>query len=273
MTDHSRPPSALRQRGRWLALLVVALAWAAAVSWRHPPAWQASYSPSPAPHALAFRLAALGDATAAGVAAAIYIQTFDAQAGRHLSLRNLDFPAVDRWLRLSQTLAPRIGHAPFMAANLFAPLAPSDQSRRLLDGVSRAFETAPERHWPWLAQATHVARHDLDDLMLARSYARALRHAPAAIAIPAWARDLEFFVLADLGELDAARALLGGIVASGRAEDPRAMEAMLSRLRALEAAQSTDERHKVRASAAENRTDEGRSKASVSIDSCMSECQ
>ena len=57
--------------------------------------------------------------------------------------------------------------------------------------------------------------------------------------IPHWARDLQILLLEDLGELETARILIGGLLASDAIEDPqelRYLERKLDALREREAA-------------------------------------
>jgi len=82
--------------------------------------------------------------------------------------------------------------------------------------VHRRFLHDPERRWPWLAHAVHVARHRLNDPQLALSYARALRLNVTSDTLPPWVAQLELFVLEDLGEAQSARILIGALLASNR---------------------------------------------------------
>ena len=59
--------------------------------------------------------------------------------------------------------------------------------------------------------------------------------------MPAWARDMSVVILEDMGELDAARFLIGGLIHSGRITDPheiRFLEQKLGELEARQAGQS-----------------------------------
>ena len=66
-------------------------------------------------------------------------------------------------------------------------------------------------------------------------YARSLTDRATGAGVPAWARDMTVSVLEDLGELDAARVLIGGLLDSGRIRDPNEIRFLVERLEELEA--------------------------------------
>ena len=66
-------------------------------------------------------------------------------------------------------------------------------------------------------------------------YARGItQHAPAA---PHWARQMQIFILEDIGELESAKILLGGLLASGEIKDEHELHFLLERLEALKNAE------------------------------------
>jgi hypothetical protein len=87
------------------------------------------------------------------------------------------------------------------------------KQRLMLDFVHRRFLEDPERRWRWLAHCVIVARHRLKDDALALRYAEDIaRYAHGA---PGWARQMRIFILEDMGELESATVLLGGLLAGG----------------------------------------------------------
>ena len=115
----------------------------------------------------------------------------------------------------------------------------------MLDLVYAEFSKDPDRRWPWLAHAAIVARHQLHDLTLARSYAQAIRERATGPGVPLWARQLEVFMLQDMNELDSARALIGGMIESGQITDPQELRFLSRRLQNL-AAQNPGVRSDIR---------------------------
>jgi hypothetical protein len=96
----------------------------------------------------------------------------------------------------------------------------------------------PNRRWPWLAHAALVAKHRLGDLPLARRYASAVQRYTTAPDVPLWAKQMEIFILEDMNELAAAKIMLGGLLESGKIEDPAELRFLQQRLQELEAAMS-----------------------------------
>jgi hypothetical protein len=80
-----------------------------------------------------------------------------------------------------------------------------------------------------------IAKHRLKDQRLALRYARALARYADEPAIPDWAKQMQIFVLEDMGELESAKVLLGGLLESGKISDPHERWFLSQRLAELEA--------------------------------------
>jgi hypothetical protein len=104
----------------------------------------------------------------------------------------------------------------------------------MLDFIYREYLRDPNRRWPWLAHAAIVAKHRLKDLPLARQYAVALQQNTTTPDAPVWVRQMEPFILEDMNELEAAKILIGGLLASGQVKDRRDFELLDRRLKQLE---------------------------------------
>jgi hypothetical protein len=204
------------------ASLAAQLAWHAALG---PPRLGAEALP-PAPSANALRLAAFGEAPAASRLSMLYLQAFD--------LRTLDYARLIQWLGALLELDPRGQYPLFASARIYAEHPDPARSRLMLDFVHEQFLLDPNRRWPWLAHAALLAKHRLKDLALARRYAQAIDRHTTAAEVPLWARQMEIFILEDMNELEAARILLGGLLASGRITDPSEAAFLKQRLEDLE---------------------------------------
>ena len=101
--------------------------------------------------------------------------------------------------------------------------------------VHRRFLEAPDRRWPWLAHAAVMAKHRLADPELALRYARAVTEHATGPHVPAWVRDMSVLIAADMGELEAARVLIGGLLHSGRVRDPHEIRFLVVQLAEVEA--------------------------------------
>jgi len=69
---------------------------------------------------------------------------------------------------------------------------------------------------------------------LARRYAADIERLATDPGIPLWARQMEIFILEDMNELEAAKILLGGLLAAGRITDPQERRFLQGRLEELE---------------------------------------
>ena len=210
--------------GMWLllaALLGMQITWNA----RLGPPRVAEEALPPAPRAALLRLASFGETPAAARLTMLYLQAFD--------LRELDYARLTDWLRTALQLDPRSQYPLFAAARIYAEHPDPARSRQMLEFVYEQFQLDPNRRWPWLAHAALLAKHRLNDLPLARRYAAAIDRQTTAADVPLWARQMEIFILEDMNELDAARIMLGGLLASGRITDPSEAAFLKQRLEEL----------------------------------------
>ena len=215
--------------------VVLVLALAVQIGWhalRPPPQASAGDLP-PAPVVALARVAAFGEPLVLPKTLMLWLQAFVNQPGVSLPFRDLDYGRVIDWLSLILDLDPR-GQYPLLAASrVYAEVPVESMRRQMLEFVYRRFHEDPERRWPWLAHAAIVARHRLGDLPLALRYARAITE--EAEGAPHWARDMSVIVLEDMGELEAARLLIGGLLDSGRITDAHEIEFLSRKLEALAA--------------------------------------
>ncbi len=207
-------------------LLVVQVAWRA----QQPPA-QATIGPLPPPPPVAvLEAAALGEPVPVAGLLNLWLQAADDGAGASLPFAQLDYARLEAWLETLLALDPAAAYPLLAASHIYAQVPDPARQRRMLDFVYRAFLADPDRRWRWLAHAALLARHRLHDTPLALHYARALARHARAPEVPAWARELSVLLLADMGELEAARVELGALLASGSLTDPRERQFLTQRL-------------------------------------------
>ena len=174
----------------------------------------------------------------------LYVQAFDYQAGTRVPYRNLDYEHLEAWLARILELDPA-GQYPLMSASrLYAEVPDREKQRQMLEFVYREYLKDPNRRWPWLAHATVLAKHQLKDLPLARKYAVALERNTTTLEAPMWVRQMEPFILEDMNELEAARVLIGGLLASGQITDRRELALLERRLKRLEERIEAEQRRK-----------------------------
>lgn len=240
MTARQRP---LGDVPGWLwAALGACLALQVTIQGLRPPPRTAAADLPPPPRAAALRAASLGEPAAAARLAMLYLQAFDLGAGNARPYRQLDFTALASWLRAILETDPRSGYPLFAAARIYADVGDPARSRQMLEFVHEAFLEDPNRRWPWLAHAALLAKHRLKDLPLARRYAADLQRLTTATDVPLWAKQMEIFILEDMNELEAAKILLGGLLHSGRLDDPAERRFLEGKLKELEARISSGSR-------------------------------
>jgi hypothetical protein len=220
-----------------LALLAIALAAQVGVHrWQGAPRAEAADFP-PAPRAEVVRLASLGEPIAAAKLLMLYVQAFDYRAGTQVAYRNLDYDRLAAWLKRIIDLDPQSQYPLFLAARVYADVPDPAKARLMLELVYEEYLRDPNRRWPWLAEATLLAKHRLKDLALARRYAVALQTHTTTKDAPLWVRQMEPFILEDMNELEAARVMLGGLISSGQVKDERDLQLLQRHLQDLEARQ------------------------------------
>ena len=210
--------------------LVAQLSWA---SLRHAEAPAAEDLP-PAPAAQALQLASLGEPAALARLSMVWLLAFDARGDNAIPYRRLDYGRLIRWLSAILALDPRSEYPLFAASRIYAENPDPAKMRAMLDFIFTQFPADPNRRWPALAHAALLAKHRLHDLPLARRYAATLERLTTDPSVPLWAKQMEIFILEDMNELEAARIMLGGLLASGRIRDPDERRFLEGRLRELE---------------------------------------
>jgi hypothetical protein len=226
---HSIPRALL---GLLAALLVLQITWRLQQDQAHVAA-----PALPAPPALAISEGlAFGDPPTYARLLLLWLLAQDRPGGRALAWQQLDYAGIEAWLARCLALDPRAPAPLLVASRLYGDVPDPARSARMLDFVAEVFGADPASRWPWLAHAVYVAAHRLHDRPRALRYAHALARDDVS-AIPSWARQMEIFVLENMGEVQAAKVLLGGLLASGRVTDPRERRFLTARLAAMEAGQ------------------------------------
>lgn len=222
---------------RWT--LAVALVAQIAFAVLQPPPRADARSLPGLPSAPVLRAASLGDPIPFAQMLTLYLQAFDTQPGISIPFLQLDYARVEQWLGRILQLDP-IGQYPLLlAAQVYAQVPDERKQRQMLEFIYRRFLDDPDRRWPWLAHGAIMARHRLKDMPLALRYAKALRTQATGPAVPGWAGQMEIFLREDMGEHQAAKVLLGGLLASGTVTDPHEIAFLVRRLAQLEAAEKS----------------------------------
>ena len=221
-----------------LALLLFAMALQ--IAWHnYNPAQQPRAENLAAPPTLTtLRLVSFSDPVALGKLLMLYLQAFDNQPGVRLPFQQLDYDNLQQWLGRILDLDPQAQYPLLAASHLYADVPDDAKKRIILDFVYRRFLEDPNHRWRAMAHAAFIARHRLKDLPLTLKYARAIRQYATDKSIPSWVRQMEIFLLEDMNELESAKILLGGLLASGEITDPHELRFLDDRLKKMNAAVS-----------------------------------
>ena len=220
---------------RWV-LLLLAIAFCAQVAWQAlqpPPSARAEALGAPVAPAL-LRPLALGEPIALAQLLTLYLQAFDNQPGVSVPFLELDYALVTAWLGTILELEPVGQYHRQMASQIYEQVPDEEKQRRMCGLVREQFYRDPDRRWRWLAHCAIMVKHRLGDTRLALSYAEAI--ARGARLASNWARQMRIFILEDLGEVEAATVLLGGLLASGEVTEPKEIHFLTERLKELKAA-------------------------------------
>jgi len=213
-----------------LAALAIQLCWH---SQQQPIVAKAEDLPRPM-STRAYVMSSFGEPVAAAKVLNLWLQAFDNQPGISIPLHSLDYDVVTDWLDTILELDPR-GHYPMLvAARVYGSVSVEEKQRQMMDYIFYKFNEDPNKHWRWLAHAVITAKHELKDMPLALKYANALAEKATAENVPYWARDMKIIVLEDMGEVEAAKILVGGLIASGEITDPYELNFLQNKIHTLE---------------------------------------
>lgn len=214
-----------------IGLLVVTLALQ--IAWRASqpdPTARAEALESP-PAAATLRAAAFGEPIAFAQWLTLRLQAFDNQPGISIPFAELDYVRLTAWLEAVLDLDPQAQYPLLLASHVYSQVPDMGKQRAMCDFVRDQFARAPNARWRWLAHCAIVAKHRIGDPRLALAYADAV--AREARTASNWARQMRIFILEDLGELEAATVLLGGLLDSGEVTDPNEVHFLTGQLEKL----------------------------------------
>lgn len=232
-TARDERPLGAVPRSIWAAFALL-LGAQLAVAITRPARAPAAEDLPPPPRSAVLEVAALGEKAAFARLAMVYLQAFDLSSDNATPYRNLDYARLVGWLRAIRDVDPRSDYALLSAARIYAENPDPARSRMALAFVHESFLQDPDRRWPWLAHAALLAKHRLRDLALARRYAADVARLSHDPNLPDWARQMEVFLLEDMNEIDAARVLLGAMLAAGKIRDPAERRFLEHHLQELE---------------------------------------
>ncbi len=213
-----------------LIALLVQIAWHNLRS--EPVAQMVDLKPPPTKEM--FNAMSFGDPVALSKLTMLWLQAHDNQPGISIPFKNLDYLVLTQWLGRVLDLDPRGQYPLLSAARVFSQVPDVEKQRQMLAFVEQEFHKDPNRRWQWLAHAAFVAKHRLKDQKLALKFAESLTEKATGDNVPSWAKQMQIFLLEELGEIESAKILLGGLLESGQITDPNEHAFLYQRLQELE---------------------------------------
>ncbi len=189
----------------------------------------------PSTHEL--KLISIGDSIALSKMMMLWLQAFDNQPGISIPFKQLDYDMLINWLGRVLILDSRAQYPMLAASRVYSEVPDDAKKRQILEFVHRKFLAEPDMRWSSLAHAVYVAKYRLQDLPLALRYAHSLAEHVTAKEIPAWVKQMEIYVLEDMGEIESAKVLIGGLLESGTITDAHELMFLQERLQRLEQSQ------------------------------------
>jgi len=179
-------------------------------------------------------MSSLGEPIAASKFLNLWLQAFDNQPGASISFHQLNYPRLTQWLDTILELDPR-GHYPMLvAARVYGSVKNPEKQRIMMEYIFYKFNENPDKYWRWLAHVVITAKHELKDFDLALKYANALAEKATGENVPYWAKDMKIIVLEDMGQVEAAKILVGALIDSKEIKDPYELNFLMQKIKVLE---------------------------------------
>ena len=179
-------------------------------------------------------MSSLGEPIAVSKFLNLWLQAFDNQPGASISFHQLNYPRLTKWLDTILELDPEGYYPMLVAARVYGSVNDPEKQRIMMDYIYYKFNENPNKYWRWLAHVVITAKHELKDYDLALKYANALAERATGENVPFWARDMEIIVLEDMGELEAAKILVGALIDSKQITDPYELNFLAQKIKVLE---------------------------------------
>jgi hypothetical protein len=131
----------------------------------------------------------------------------------------LNYTHLQAWLGLLERFDSKAQITPTMASFLFGASQNGADTKYVIDYLEARALAHPADNWRWLGEAVYLARYRLKDQNRAQQLAHELAALP--VALPAWAHDLELFVMVDRGDKEGAGKLLAALTDTAPDENER----------------------------------------------------
>ena len=163
----------------------------------------------------------LGDAQFSFRYGAMTLQNLGDTGGQVTPLKDYDYAKLGEWFYLLHGLDPASDHVPMIAAYYFGAIGVPRDAAVIAGYLAHVGQNPFGSKWRWLLQAVLLARHKMGDRDQALEWAYQLsKMQPIGDTLPGWARQMPAFVLADRGDLQAARQVMEGLLLSSQSFHP-----------------------------------------------------
>ncbi|NET71619.1 MAG: hypothetical protein F6K62_12000 [Sphaerospermopsis sp. SIO1G2] len=129
--------------------------------------------------------------------------------GRFSRLGDYDMEKIYHWFTLLDLFDNRSDHLAALSAYYFSQTQNEEDVTYLVDYLYEHSHTRPQEKWWWLAQATYLAMHKLEDHDRALEIAN---HLKGVADIPYWAQQMPAFVHEARGEEESAMLIMLAIL-------------------------------------------------------------
>lgn len=183
----------------------------------------------PVPSEAGAVMATLGDRQFSYRSHALVLQHLGDGGGQVTPLKEYDYGRLGQWFALLYSLDPASDHLPHIAALYFGGLKEAPRETKVVvDFLERAGSVPVGEKWRWLAHASYLARHRMDDLDRALDLAYKLSRMQLVDGgeMPAWARQMPAFVLKEQGDKEAAKQLMESMLLSEKNLVPQEVNAI-----------------------------------------------
>lgn len=181
----------------------------------------------PVPTRNGAQIMTLGDEQFSYRFGAITLQNLGNSGGRVTAVKDYDYRRLGQWFWLLNDLDPASNHVPMMAAYYFGATQNPEDVAVVVEYLATVGQNPAGNKWRWLVHAVFLARHRMDNLPLALDLAYILsRMQPVGDVMPAWARQMPAFVLAEQGEKQSARKLIEEILMTATGLHPNEVNFM-----------------------------------------------
>lgn len=159
-------------------------------------------------------MAALGDQQLAYRVLGMMLQNFGEIGGRSTKFEDYNYENLGKWFFLADSLDPKSNFVPLLAAYYFGATKVKEDLDHVIDYLAHVGKRNYGQHWRWLSQAMFIAKFQQED----HEKALALAYDLADMwtdDMPAWAKQMPAFILADMGQKESALALLLSLIHEG----------------------------------------------------------